>query len=49
MGEWLEMGEFKYQWACERVKVGSGQSVNVKLTHNLNHPASPLLVLSALE
>jgi len=49
MGEWLEMGEFKYQWACERVKVGSGQSVNIKLTHNLNHPASPLLVLSALE
>jgi hypothetical protein len=26
MAEWLEMGEFKYQWACEGISVGRGQA-----------------------
>ena len=49
LGEWIEFGEIKYQWACERVTVGNGQTVTIKLTRNLQRPGRPTLVIWALE
>jgi hypothetical protein len=49
LGEWVEYGEFKYQWACERVTVGNGQTVRIKLARNVHRPGRPTLVIWALE
>jgi len=49
LGEWVEYGEFKYQWACERVAVGNGQTVRIKLSRDLHRPGRPILVIWALE
>jgi hypothetical protein len=49
LGEWSESDDFQYQWACERVTVGNGQTVRIKVTHNLQHPGKPTLVIWALE
>jgi hypothetical protein len=49
LGEWSEGDDFQYQWACERVTVGNGQTVRIKVTHNLQHPGKPTLVIWALE
>jgi hypothetical protein len=49
LAEWSVFGGFQYQWACERVTVGDGQTVRIKLSHNLRHPGKPTLVIWALE
>jgi len=49
LGEWVEFGRFNYQWACERVTVGNGETVRMRLTHNLQRPGRPTLVIWALE
>ena len=49
LGEWIEFGEFKYQWACDRVTVRDGESVRIKLARNLQRPGRPTLVIWALE
>ena len=28
------LDDFSYRWACERVTIGKGQTVSVKLTHD---------------
>lgn len=49
LSEWVEYGELKHQWACERVAVGNGQAVRVKLSRNVHRPGRPTLVIWALE
>jgi hypothetical protein len=49
LGEWMTGDDYQYQWACERVRVGNGQTVRIRLSHNPQHPGSPTLVLWALE
>jgi hypothetical protein len=49
LGEWIDRGYFKHQWACERVTVAGGQSVRISLTQNLHRAGRPLLRLWALE
>ena len=49
LGEWTASGDFQYQWACERVRVGKGETVRIKLSHDLHHPGKPLLVIWALQ
>ena len=48
---WSEAGSytFVHQWACERVKVGSGQTVRIKVTHNPQHGNSPIQNIWTLE
>ncbi|MFY9988462.1 MAG: hypothetical protein WAK31_27160 [Chthoniobacterales bacterium] len=43
------LDDFSYRWACERIKVGKGQSVKIKLLHNPQHGSSPVQVLWTLE
>ena len=43
------LDDFSYRWACERIKVGKGQSVKIKLSHNPQHGSSPVQVLWTLE
>jgi hypothetical protein len=38
-----------YQWGCERVKVGTGQTVRIKVSHNPQHGNSPIQVIWTLE
>ncbi|HEY3897976.1 MAG TPA: hypothetical protein VGM54_05140 [Chthoniobacter sp.] len=49
LGEWYVGDDAQYQWACERVTVGKGQTVKIKLSRNLQRPGSPTLVIWALE
>jgi hypothetical protein len=37
------------QWACERIKVGKGQTVRIKVTHNPQHGNSPINNIWTLE
>lgn len=43
------LDDFSYRWACERIKVGNGQSVKIKLSHNPQHGSSPVQVLWTLQ
>ena len=43
------LDDFSYRWACERIKVKSGQSVKIKLSHNPQHGSSPVQVLWTFE
>lgn len=47
--EWGDADNTEYQWACERVTVGNGQTVHLKVSQNLHHPDKPTMVLWALE
>jgi len=49
LGEWYVGDDAQYQWACERVAVGKGQAVRIKLSKNIQRPHSPTLVIWALE
>jgi hypothetical protein len=49
LAEWYFGSDAHYQWGCERISVGRGQSVRVKVSHNLNRPEKPLLVVWAFE
>jgi hypothetical protein len=49
LGEWIEYGRFNYQWACERVMIDAGQTIKIRLMHNLHHPGKRTLVIWALE
>ena len=49
---WNEAGSsdtFLHQWACERVKVGNGQTVRIKVSHNPQHGNSPVQNIWTLE
>ena len=39
----------EYQWACERVTVKKGQTVQIKVTHNPQHGNSPVNNIWTLE
>jgi hypothetical protein len=41
--------EILHQWACERIKVGKGQTVHVQVTHNPQHGNSPVNNIFTLE
>jgi hypothetical protein len=43
------LDDFSYLWACECIKVGKGQPVKIKLSHNPQHGSSSVLVLWTLE
>jgi len=49
LNEWYVGDDAQYQWACERVTVGKGQTVRIKLSKNIQRPGSPTLVIWALE
>jgi hypothetical protein len=49
LNEWYFGNDAQYQWACERVTVGKGQKLDIKLSKNLQQPGSPTLVIWALE
>jgi hypothetical protein len=49
LGEWVAYGGFKHQWACERVRIGEGETVRIRLTRDLHRPGRPMLVIRALE
>jgi hypothetical protein len=49
LGQWTASGDFQYQWACERVRVGKGETVRIMLSHDLHHAGKPLRVIWALE
>jgi len=46
--EWSFADDTSYQWACERISVGAGQTVRVKVSKDLHHPNMRGLVISAL-
>ena len=45
LAQWNEGTAAQYQWACETIKVGAGQTAGVKLAHDLHNPKRPMLVL----
>ncbi|MEZ0258320.1 MAG: hypothetical protein ACAI37_23780 [Chthoniobacter sp.] len=49
LAEWSFADDTSYQWACERIAVGTGQTVRVKVSKDVHHPNSPGLVISALQ
>ena len=49
LDEWYVGEDAQYQWACERVTVGRGQAVRIKLSKNIQRPGAPTLVIWALE
>jgi hypothetical protein len=49
LAEWSFADDTTYQWACERITVGTGQTVRIKVSKDLHHPSSPGLVISALQ
>ena len=49
LDEWYFGDDAQYQWACEHVTVGRGQTVRLKLSGNLHHPGRPYLVIWALK
>jgi hypothetical protein len=46
--EWSFADDTSYQWACERITVGAGQTVRIKVSKDIHHPDKPGLVLAAL-
>ena len=49
LAEWYVGDDAQYQWACERVTLGAGQTIRIKLSKNLQRPGRPTLVIWALE
>ena len=49
LNEWSVGDSTEYQWACERITVGKGQTVNIKLSKNLQRPGAPTMVVSPLQ
>ena len=47
--EWSFADDSTYQWACERITVGAGQTLRIKVSKDLHHPNSPTLVLWGLQ
>jgi hypothetical protein len=45
LAQWNEGNAAQYQWACETIKVGGGQTAGIKLAHDLHSPKRPTLVL----
>jgi len=45
LAQWNEGNAAQYQWACETIKVGSGQNSAIKLAHDIHSPKRPMLVL----
>ena len=45
LAQWNEGNTAQYQWACETIRVGGGQTAGIKLTHDLHHPQRPTLVV----
>ena len=45
LAQWNEGDAAQYQWACETIKVGGGQTASIKLARDLHHPQRPMLVL----
>ena len=45
LAQWGEGNAAQYQWACETIKVGSGQTSSLKLSHDLHSPKRPNLVV----
>ena len=49
---WNEAGSsdtYVHQWGCERVTVGKGQTVRIKVSHNPQHGNSPVQNIWTLE
>ena len=46
--EWYFADDTSYQWACERIAVGAGQTVRINVSKDIHHPNSPGLVIWAL-
>jgi hypothetical protein len=49
LNEWYFADTTEYQWACERITVGKRQTVDIKLSKNLQRPGSPILVSAPME
>jgi hypothetical protein len=47
--EWYVGDDAQYQWACEKVTLGKGQTVQIKVARNLQRPGAPTLVIWALK
>jgi len=46
--EWYFGDDAQYQWACEKVTLGKGQTAQIKVFRNLQRPGAPTLVIGTL-
>jgi hypothetical protein len=47
--QWWDADDSQYQWACERIRVTAGQTLQIKLSGNVHHPGKPYVVKWRLE
>jgi hypothetical protein len=47
--EWPVGDDFEYQWACEKIHVGSGQTLQVQVSRNIHGPGHDYLVVWRIE